>query len=90
MEPTETRKLLDLAVAITQAAGDVIKGYYRSAYEAWDKKPDNPVTDADLAADTLLRERLTAATPDFGWLSEETRDTPERLDKWRMTNQCWV
>jgi len=81
MEANETRELLELAVAATQAAGDLIKSYYRSAYGAWDKKPDNPVTDADLAADTLLRERLTAATPDFGWLSEETRDTPERLPK---------
>ncbi len=81
MELTETRKCLQLAMDATEAAGQVIKRYYHSAYEAWDKKPDNPVTDADLAADTLLRERLTAATPDFGWLSEETRDTPDRLGK---------
>ncbi|MDG1116265.1 MAG: 3'(2'),5'-bisphosphate nucleotidase CysQ [Flavimaricola sp.] len=44
-------------------------------------KPDGagPVTDADLAVDALLRERLMAARPDFGWLSEETPDTRKRL-----------
>jgi myo-inositol-1(or 4)-monophosphatase len=72
---------LRIAVAAAKAAGDVICSFYQSAYDAWDKKPDNPITTADLAADTLLRERLTAATPDFGWLSEETRDTPERLER---------
>ncbi len=38
-----------------------------------------PVTDADLEIDRLLRERLTAARPDYGWLSEESEDGPERL-----------
>jgi myo-inositol-1(or 4)-monophosphatase len=38
-----------------------------------------PVTEVDLAVDRLLRERLTAARPDYGWLSEETTDGPERL-----------
>ena len=78
MGPTQ---LLKVAVSAAEAAGELIKSYYHSAYKAWDKKPDNPVTTADLAADQLLRERLTAATPDYGWLSEETRDTLERLEK---------
>ena len=29
--------------------------------------------------DAYLRETLTAARPDYGWLSEETVDSPERL-----------
>jgi myo-inositol-1(or 4)-monophosphatase len=81
MHRDEKRHYLQLALATTEAAGAVICSYYQSAYDAWDKKPDNPITTADLAADTLLRERLTAATPGFGWLSEETRDTRERLDR---------
>lgn len=81
MHPKEKRHYLEVALAATEAAGAVIRGYYRSAYDAWDKKPDNPITTADLAADRLLREWLTAAAPDFGWLSEETRDTPVRLEK---------
>lgn len=37
------------------------------------------MTNADLAADRLLKERLRAARPDYGWLSEETADDPARL-----------
>jgi myo-inositol-1(or 4)-monophosphatase len=38
-----------------------------------------PVTDADLAVDRMLRAELTAARPDYGWLSEESEDGPARL-----------
>ncbi len=50
-------------------------------------KPDGSlVTDADLAVDGFLKDRLTAAFPDYGWLSEETPDTKDRLDK----RLCWI
>ncbi|MFW6183260.1 MAG: 3'(2'),5'-bisphosphate nucleotidase CysQ [Chloroflexota bacterium] len=68
-------------VHITRAAGDVIMRFYRSSFDVRDKMPDNPVTDADFAADNLLKERLLALLPQAGWLSEETVDNPERLDK---------
>src|SRR5262249_39192061 len=45
------------------------------------KPGGSPVTDADLAADSLLRCRLRAALPDAGWLSEETVDDFERLSR---------
>jgi myo-inositol-1(or 4)-monophosphatase len=45
------------------------------------KQGGSPVTAADLAVDRYLSERLRAAFPDAGWLSEETADNPERLDK---------
>ncbi|MEM9438043.1 MAG: 3'(2'),5'-bisphosphate nucleotidase CysQ, partial [Pseudomonadota bacterium] len=48
----------------------------------WEKSDGaGPVTEADLATDKLLRERLLAARPSFGWLSEETEDSPERLEQ---------
>lgn len=43
------------------------------------KAGDSPVTDADLAVDRLLIDTLRAARPDYGWLSEETADTTDRL-----------
>ena len=50
-----------------------------------DFKPgDSPVTNADLAADALLKERLRTARPDYGWLSEETADDPARLSARRL------
>ena len=48
------------------------------------KADGSPVTDADLAVDAMLRERLTAARPDYGWLSEETADAPARLERRRV------
>jgi myo-inositol-1(or 4)-monophosphatase len=38
-----------------------------------------PVTEADLEIDAMLRARLTAARPGYGWLSEESEDGPARL-----------
>ena len=46
----------------------------------WQKSDGSPVTEADLAVDRLLRERLAAARPTYGWLSEETPDGAARLE----------
>lgn len=74
-------ELLSQTVEVTRAAGAVIMEYYESSFEVKDKKPDNPVTDADFAADKLLKEQLTQLLPEAGWLSEETVDNPLRLLK---------
>jgi myo-inositol-1(or 4)-monophosphatase len=66
-------------IEITRAAGAAVMHFFRSSFEVTDKTPDNPVTDADFAADRLLRERLLTRLPEAGWLSEETVDSPERL-----------
>lgn len=73
--------ILEKTIAITREAGETILGFYRGAFDVQEKAPDNPVTDADLAADSLLHERLLALLPEAGWLSEETADQPERLEK---------
>jgi myo-inositol-1(or 4)-monophosphatase len=64
---------------ITRAAGRTIMQFYQASFSVRDKKPDNPVTDADFAADELLKEKLLSLLPEAGWLSEETVDSPERL-----------
>ncbi len=43
------------------------------------KDGGSPVTQADMAVDTYLREHLCAAIPDAAWLSEETADSEDRL-----------
>ncbi len=43
------------------------------------KPGGSPVSDADLAIDRYLSERLRATFPDAGWISEETPDEPARL-----------
>ena len=76
---------LDAALAVAEeaalAAGAAVRAFYKDAYTVKDKGEDNPLTDADLASNQILEERLRGAFPDFGWLSEETVDSPERLDK---------
>lgn len=76
----------DLSIAKTAAieAGDIILNYYKADYEIKDKGYHNPVTTADNAADTRLKEILMVARPNYGWLSEETVDSPERLTKDRV------
>ena len=39
------------------------------------------MTEADLAADALLKRRLGEAFPEAGWLSEETADDADRLER---------
>ena len=46
----------------------------------WAKSNDSPVSDIDLAVDSLLKERLNRILPDAAWLSEETADDAARLD----------
>src|SRR5690606_33459700 len=54
-------------------------GYFGRNPEVWMKGGVSPVSEADYAADRFLKETLRAQRPDYGWLSEETVDTPERL-----------
>ncbi len=68
-------------IQVTQAAGQAIMRYYNDSFTVRDKSPDNPVTDADLAADSLLKEHLMQLVPEAGWLSEETTDSQTRLEK---------
>ncbi|MEJ6395785.1 3'(2'),5'-bisphosphate nucleotidase CysQ [Gymnodinialimonas sp. 2305UL16-5] len=71
----------DLALLIDAAhsAGEIARHYFRRDPQVWDKGVDDPVTEADLAIDTMLRETLLAARPNYGWLSEETEDSTARL-----------
>jgi myo-inositol-1(or 4)-monophosphatase len=73
----------DLALAIHAAreAGAIIMRTFRTEQRVTHKSPDQPLTDADLAADAALKRTLLSNRLDYGWLSEETADNPERLRK---------
>ena len=62
--------------ACARDAGALAVGFLDQAtsQKVWQKDDTTPVTEADLAVNTLLQERLSAARPDYGWLSEETAD----------------
>ena len=73
--------LADLALLHDAAreGGAIALRYFGKNPQTWYKEGMSPVTAADIAVDTYLRETLLAARPHYGWLSEETADSPERL-----------
>ena len=73
-----------LLMATVRKAGALALEYFETDLKTWDKGGDHPVTEADIAVDTLLRERLTGARPGYGWLSEETADDLNRLERRRV------
>lgn len=76
-----SQELLDAVTETALNAADIIAAYYKDGFTVKDKGEDNPVTEADLAANDYLAEALPRLKPDAAWLSEETKDSPSRLDK---------
>ncbi len=60
-------------------AGEIALRYYGKSPKTWTKPGNSPVTEADLAIDTMLHTELRKAFPGFGWLSEEIEDDGSRL-----------
>lgn len=86
----ELRRLLEeekrvVREAVLQA-GNEISRIAREGFETSYKENTDPLTTADLAANTILRERLMGAFPNDGWLSEETVDDTGRL----TCERVWV
>jgi 3'(2'), 5'-bisphosphate nucleotidase len=75
---------LDVAVRLSQQAGDAIMGYYQTGLAVDYKEGDEPVTDADRAADALIAAGLRAAFPGDGLLTEESADDLLRLERERV------
>jgi len=75
------KNLHTIAADAALEAGEILLKYYKNSYEIRDKSYHNPVTTADHEADAFLKQFLMKKTPDFGWLSEETVDSEDRLEK---------
>ena len=70
----------ELMMDCTRRGGVLAQEYFKKGVKSWDKGDDHPVTEADIAVDTLLKESLMGARPNYGWLSEETADDLGRLE----------
>lgn len=81
---SDFRADLDLIRGAALAAGRLALEHREAGLKVWSKPGGSPVTDADLAVDRLLRATLLDARPDYGWLSEETADNPDRLERKRI------
>ena len=74
----------NLLVASVRRAGEIARRFYGGTFRSWQKSRGNPVTEADIEIDHFLKDTLLDARPDYGWLSEESADNPERLTRNRV------
>nr|WP_244316749.1 3'(2'),5'-bisphosphate nucleotidase CysQ [Pannonibacter sp. XCT-34] len=72
---------LALLEEAARRSGEIALGYFGKDPRTWMKDGASPVSEADMAVDAWLKQHLLAARPDYGWLSEETADTPDRLQR---------
>jgi myo-inositol-1(or 4)-monophosphatase len=75
----------DLLAGAVRDAGLLALRWFRGPLKTWTKGAgDSPVSEADIASNDLLRERLLVAGE--GWLSEESENDPARL----AAKRIWV
>ena len=73
-----TRVAAQLSACVREA-GSLALSMFGAPIRNWTKGESSPVTEADIAVDRLLRERLTGTGDGFAWLSEESVDDSARL-----------
>jgi myo-inositol-1(or 4)-monophosphatase len=78
--------VLDELARITEEAGRIAAGRCGTDYRSWEKSPGQPVCEVDHEVDAFLHRELTALDPEAGWLSEETVDQSDRIERPRL----WV
>lgn len=70
--------------AVRESA-DIAMRYFRKDPDVWYKNEGrSPVSEADVAVDVQLRSVLLAGHPEYGWLSEESDDSEQRLSHDRV------
>jgi myo-inositol-1(or 4)-monophosphatase len=75
--PQQAARLADSV----REAGALALAMFKTPLKNWTKgEALSPVSDADIAVDVLLRERLTGDGASIAWLSEESVDDLARLD----------
>ena len=74
-------KELNKMIEAAKKAQELILDVYHTDFEVITKEDNSPVTNADKGADKIIREILSKEFPDYGFLTEESKDTKERLTK---------
>ena len=77
--------MINSVISAAKEAGRIIQDIRSRPFDVEQKGKMGPVTDADRAADELLKKELLALEP-CGWLSEETADDHSRL----TLDRLWV
>ena len=87
MEESDLTRELKLAKKAAREAGEILRVYWkRGGLKVGSKGHDNPVTQADLEADSAIKKALRDPFPSYGWLSEETVDNDDRL----QCRRVWI
>ncbi len=74
----------DLLFTTVRQAGALALKLSTQNVKRWSKPDGSTVTEADLEIDMFLKSHLLTQRPSYGWLSEETPDNTNRLDKQRL------
>jgi 3'(2'), 5'-bisphosphate nucleotidase len=82
MHSTNFQEYLLPCCQIVRDASALIMKYYRSNSNARQKEDNSPVTDADIAANRMIVEALTALTPHIAVIAEEDEKLPEDRKEW--------
>ena len=81
----EHRQRYEQGLEITRQAGQIALGYFDKPLEVLTKGDESPVTVADRATESFLREQLGRLFPGDGFLGEEYGDTPSSTGyRWIM------
>ena len=90
MPATEVVDVARISARLEEAvreAGALALSMFGKPLKNWTKGPaQSPVCEADIAANDLLQQRLTAIDGGIGWLSEESVDDPARL----AARRVWI
>lgn len=68
---SEVAAFLPFAESLADAAGEILRRHYRSAFTVEDKADLSPVTIADREAERVMRDAIRRAHPDHGIAGEE-------------------
>lgn len=77
---------LEVLIQAVRAGGAEVLRMVTTGFDTLKKADHSPVTSADLAVNQVLQSHLQSAFPCDGWLSEESPDDPDRLQRARV----WV
>jgi myo-inositol-1(or 4)-monophosphatase len=83
LDPAGARLIL---AATLREAGAIALKTFQTPVKSWLKDQSSPVSEADIAVDNFLRERLAGPGSGYGWLSEETADDRSS----RQARQLWI
>ena len=79
IEAVDIERAAARLAACVREAGSLALSMFGRPINNWTKFESSPVSDADIAVDRLLRERLMEEGSGIAWLSEESVDDPARL-----------